>query len=470
MECYNCGARLSETDFCNACGVDVRKYKKIMFTANSFYNDGLARAKVRDLSGAIVSLKQCLKFNKNHIDARNLLGLIYFEMGEAVQGVSEWVISKNIRSEKNIADDYINMIQQNQSRLDTITTTIKKFNKALGLCHQNSSDLAVIQLKKVLSLNPKYVKAHQLLALLYLAQEDYEKARRELERASKIDCGSLITKRYMSEVEFALYPGDEKAGKFRKNTNNTASSKTFKSGNEIIIQPYEEKESAAISVFVHIVIGVLIGLCATYFIVVPAKVRSAKDDMNGEITSYGEQIEKKNAEIEELNIRIAALEQSNIELQENLRDYEGVNGLGEANDYLIEAAYLYLEQGQAGASMVEEYLSLISSDYIENTASDEFKQLYGYLQDKIGGSVAQSYLDSGKEAYRQYNYTSAIESFKKAVAYSPDNEEALYCLALAYYDSGNISDAKACFYEYQSKFPDGPNYEKASNYLMQIGD
>ena len=32
-------------------------------------------------------------------------------------------------------------------------------------CRQNSTDLAIIQLKKVLSLNPKLVKGHQLLAL-----------------------------------------------------------------------------------------------------------------------------------------------------------------------------------------------------------------------------------------------------------------------------------------------------------------
>ncbi len=37
--------------------------------------------------GAIESLKTSLKFNKLNIDARNLLGLIYFEMGEVVGGI-----------------------------------------------------------------------------------------------------------------------------------------------------------------------------------------------------------------------------------------------------------------------------------------------------------------------------------------------------------------------------------------------
>lgn len=107
MKCFNCGCELSEKDFCTGCGADVGLYKKIMHISNRYYNDGLEKANVRDLSGAIVSLRQSLKFNKNHIEARNLLGLVYFEMGEVVAALSEWVISKNLRAKKNLADDYI---------------------------------------------------------------------------------------------------------------------------------------------------------------------------------------------------------------------------------------------------------------------------------------------------------------------------------------------------------------------------
>ena len=183
MLCYHCGCALSEHDFCTACGADVSIYKKIMHLSNRFYNDGLEKAQVRDLTGAVNSLRQSLKLNKSNIKARNLLGLVYFEMGEVVAALSEWVISKNLRPKKNIADIYINMIQTNQSRLDSINQTIKKYNQALAYCRQDSQDLAVIQLKKVLSLNPKFVRAHQLLALLYIEAGEWDKARKEIGRA-----------------------------------------------------------------------------------------------------------------------------------------------------------------------------------------------------------------------------------------------------------------------------------------------
>ena len=216
MVCYNCGRLLSEHGFCTACGADVTLYKKIMFIANRYYNDGLEKAQVRDLTGALVSLRQSLKFNKNHIEARNLLGLIYFEMGEVVAALSEWVISKNLKPQKNIADDYINMIQSNQSRLDSVNQTIKKYNQSLLYCHQGSLDLAVIQLKKVLSLNPKFVRAHQLLALLYINSEEWEKARRELYKCRQIDTSNTITMRYLKEVERMLTPEESAKAPLKK--------------------------------------------------------------------------------------------------------------------------------------------------------------------------------------------------------------------------------------------------------------
>ena len=75
MFCYHCGCHLSEHDFCTACGADVSLYKKIMYVSNRFYNEGLEKAGVRDLTGAINSLRQSLKFNKNKL---NSLTQLYF--------------------------------------------------------------------------------------------------------------------------------------------------------------------------------------------------------------------------------------------------------------------------------------------------------------------------------------------------------------------------------------------------------
>ncbi|MFR5555529.1 MAG: hypothetical protein ACLTKE_00590 [Coprococcus sp.] len=50
----------------------------------------LRRANIRDLSGAIISLKKSLQFNRDNIAAaRNLLGLMYFGQGEVGEALVE---------------------------------------------------------------------------------------------------------------------------------------------------------------------------------------------------------------------------------------------------------------------------------------------------------------------------------------------------------------------------------------------
>ena len=173
MRCIYCGTPLSSIDYCTGCGADVTLQKRIARISNLLYNEGLEKAQVRDLSGAIACLKRSLKFNKENVAARNLLGLVYFETGEVVSALSEWVISKNLNVPDNVADVYIAKLQANKNKLDTINQTIRKYNQALLYCRQDNEDMAMIQLKKVLVQNPKFIKAYHLLALLYLKRQEY---------------------------------------------------------------------------------------------------------------------------------------------------------------------------------------------------------------------------------------------------------------------------------------------------------
>ena len=149
MRCYKCNSVLSDINFCNSCGTDVTLYKKIVKMSNTYYNMGLAKARVRDLSGAADLLRRSVRIDKRNVNARNLLGLVYFEMGECVAAFAEWVISKNIKPEKNVADTYLKAVQSNPNKLNLMNQSIKKYNIALEAARQGSTDMAIIQLKKI---------------------------------------------------------------------------------------------------------------------------------------------------------------------------------------------------------------------------------------------------------------------------------------------------------------------------------
>ena len=467
MFCYNCGCHLSEHDFCTACGADVSLYKKIMYVSNMFYNEGLEKANVRDLTGAINSLRQSLKFNKNNIEARNLLGLVYFEMGEVVAALSEWVISKNLRAEKNIADDYIDMLQSNAGRLDSINQTIKKYNQALLYCVQDSKDLAVIQLKKVLSLNPKFIRAHQLLALLYMEAEEWERAQRELRKCMDIDRNNTLTLRYMKEVELMLTP-DENVKQTSKRKRDEAV--RYQSDNEIIIQPLNVKEqkSGAASTLVNIGIGLVIGLAAMYFLVVPAAVSNANNEAQKTITEIGNQMDTKTSRIQELETELANLQADNDKLNQELQGIVGTDGTLQTMDNLLSAATAYLETQdvQQTATNLE---SIAASINIEDT-SDAFQSLYHTLLAIIGPDLSVEYYDAGYTAYRSEDYAGAIENFARAFYWDETNSDALLELGNAYRKSEDVENAIATYDKVIELFPDTEKARKAQQYRDSLAD
>ncbi|MCI8897135.1 MAG: tetratricopeptide repeat protein [Lachnospiraceae bacterium] len=468
MICYQCGCSLSEHDFCTNCGADVALYKKIIYISNRFYNEGLERANVRDLTGAITSLRQSLKFNKNNVEARNLLGLVYFETGEVVAALSEWVISKNLRPKKNIADDYIDMIQTNQNRLDTINQTIKKYNQALTYCNQDSLDLAVIQLKKVLSLNPKFIRAHQLLALLYINSEEWERARRELTKCREIDTNNTATQRYLKEVEEMLVPeeGVKQSSRKKQKTDDIVK---YQSGNETIIQPVNIREGKGVTSLLNLGIGVIIGIAIAIFLILPARIQASRADIDEDLRKVSEQSDAKTATIDELQQQVNELTKKNGDLQQDLEAYLGTDGKLRSVESLLKAADAYLTNPEE-VTVVADYLEEIVQDDTEggDGNSESFEDLYNTLLALVGPSVAQAYYDDGYEAYRQENYADAILNLEKAFKYDAANGDALYNLANSYYRTGEEEKAKDAYLQVIELFPNTEKASKSEAFLEEM--
>ncbi|MGN0377597.1 MAG: tetratricopeptide repeat protein [Suilimivivens sp.] len=470
MICYNCGCRLSEHDFCTSCGVDVSLYKKVIFMSNRFYNDGLEKATVRDLSGAIVSLRQSIKFNKNNIDARNLLGLVYFEMGEVVLALREWVISKNLRPKKNIADDYINMIQNNQARLDGINQTIKKYNQALLYCYQDSKDLAVIQLKKVLSNNPKYVRAHQLLALLYMNTEEWEKAKRELVKCAQVDTGNTTTLRYLKEVDHMLMPEEASKNVPRKKAASDDIIR-YQSGNETIIQPVNTGEKKGASSLLNLGIGLVIGIAIAFFLILPARIQSAKADINNELRVVSEQSDAKTATIDEQEQKIQSLTDENQRLLEELSVLEGTDGALKATDGLMMAVNTYLANPE-DIKTIAGYMEALETEEgaEEEKRTESFESLRLQFLTVVGDKLAAYYYDLGNDSYREGNYEEAIPNLQRAYNYDNTNVDALFYLGNSYREMKDNDKAKEIYAQIVDNFPNTDRANKAETYLAEINN
>ena len=463
MYCYNCGCRLSEHDFCTSCGVDVARYKKIIYASNMYYNDGLAKAKVRDLSGAVICLRQSLKFNKNNVEARNLLGLVYFEMGESVAALCEWIISKNLKAEKNIADDYINMIQSSASQLENIKHVSKKYNQALAYCQQESKDLALIQLRKVLSMNQKFIRAHLLLALLYIDIEQWEKAKREVNKVLSMDRNNTQALVYQREIERMLNPED--GGKPKKKQEDAI---RYQSDNEVIIQPIgvrEPKRSGA-GTLLNIGIGLLIGAAAVYFLVVPATRTNAKQEAQEQVTEIGNQIDIKNTTIKELESEIKDLKNAQTALQGSLDGYAGTEDTIAQMEELLNSAALYLSTGDV--YQTADTLETIKESVVLEETSNAYQNLYNALHAAIAPVVVEQGYAEGYKAYSDGNNELAAALLARVVKYDEIHADAWYYLGRACHKLERNDEAIAAYTKVTELVPGTERATNAKSYINRL--
>ncbi|MCR5419545.1 MAG: tetratricopeptide repeat protein [Lachnospiraceae bacterium] len=461
MKCYQCGNRLSQEDFCTGCGADVGLYKKIMAMSNYYYNDGLAKANVRDLSGAVISLKQSLKYNKRNMEARNLLGLVYFEMGEVVMALSEWIISKNFEPVKNIADEYIDALHSNPTKLDNIDQTLKKYNQALQYCYQDSKDLAIIQLKKVLSINKNLISGYQLLGLLYICTGDYDNAKRTLFKALSVDTSNTTTLGYMKEVNRLIREKEEKTGK--KVSQLPLETISYQNGNEVIIQPVYEKEKIGYSSIINIIMGLLIGVAICWFLVMPARMAEQTQLNDEKFKEVSEQLASEQASKQEIEKSLSDNLNKMDELQRKYDDLTGASGRRTELDYLLEAATAYVEDPTDSLTVMEE-MDNISEDYLE-TAKDSYKNLYNALKNDAASLASDEYIENAKSAVKANDYKTAIEEYTKAWLLDKDNSDVLMNLAHCYRQNGDTKKADELYQQVIDTFPDTQNAMDASDYI-----
>lgn len=444
MKCYQCGSELTALDYCTNCGANVVIYKKVVKASNAYYNMGLEKANNRDMSGAILCLKASLKIDKNNIKARNLLGLVYFEIGEVVLALSQWVISKNIVEEKNPAGVYIKKVQSNPNKLDVLNHCVKKYNIALRYTHEENYDLAVIQLRKIIQANPKFVKAHLLLALLYIRNKEYEKAKKVLNGAIKVDKGNTLANKYLKEIEIAEYDEAHSTSDTfipkKKKKEKEVESKPL-SGNDVIlpVSSYKEPSNGMINI-VYVLMGVIIGAALIYYLIMPAKMKNVTVTYNETLNSYSSKIADVNAEVDLLKKEVDELTKERDEALEGVKNYQNKDDNQELYNAVIEAADNYMNDNITKA--VEQLIGIDIATLPTTTA----KNVYSMIMDKGLGTAIEELYKTGYDAYNDGDYKNAANNLEKVFKLDSSKAEAVFYCAKAY---EQLSDNQKALEYYQ---------------------
>lgn len=436
MKCVKCGRNVGADGFCTSCGFDNKHIAKACNTANYYYNIGLEKAVMRDLEGAAVQLRKALSYNKAHKDARNLLGLVYYELGERGKAYIEWKKSVRLHPvDENLAEQYIRQMEEHPAVFEEINETAKKFNQALVYAKQGSDDLAMIQIKKVLSITPNFMRGHLLFALLHMRAGDNAAAKTDLNNALAVDHYNTTARRFLNELgenpmaEAEPVPVDN-----------------LKPDNENLknvrpVDHYEDPSKETWKQFVYMLIGLAIGVVAMFVLVIPSVRAGVSVDYNKLRKEYNETVTQKDGEISQLQSDKEALESDNKDLTERISVYEGSDGEDSMYDSLIKASQAYTNNDYVECA--EELANVKESALPSKTAKD----LYNSMKENAYSRASSQLYQSGEQLYNNYKYEDALEDLKAAYKYSDNDYEILYRLAMCYKQLGDMDKARPYFYE-----------------------
>ncbi len=483
MICPKCGANMTlKKGTCAKCGYDIEVNQKTRKISCYFYNQGLAKAKVRDLSGAVDMLNRALKMSKKNVDARNLLGLVYFEMGETVKALHEWIISKSYLQGNNPAERYLNILQSNPTKLDNLNGAIRKYNSALDLAQHEGTDLALIQLKKAVSLNPKFIRAWQLLALLYMCSGEYEYARKCIKRTLAIDIANTTSIRYLKEIRDLSRQGKQIKLLDTQTNGQIPVELEDKSGKDktgiFPVFRYEE-DKPDYRIFLSLVLGVFLGILVVFFMVVPGVRSGMRNEFKATQAQYAEELSGYLSDIDSLEKENQSL-QSKIELQEidleslNTEMEELSNRVGGVNMFRLISYYLQLQEEESASRMqiyiLQKRINAVSQEELSVAAAKEIydRILEAYPDVMTVTMTSTELFEHGLTLYEADNYEEALEIFLYSYEKSADNERNLYYLARTYHLLGQKEEALRTYNEYMERFPEGQYYDAVYEFAAEL--
>ncbi|MFI3209270.1 MAG: hypothetical protein R3Y40_09055 [Eubacteriales bacterium] len=429
---------------------------KIIRQSNYWYNDGLNRANFRDLSGAIISLRRSLQYCRQNIAARNLLGLVYYGRGEVNEALVEWIISKNLRPRDNVANYFIRKVQESPAALNKVNANVKKYNQCLLYCKQDAEDLAYIQIKKVVTSHPTFVKGYQLLALLCIQNGHYSKANQALKKAHKIDTTDAITLYFMNELAEL-----KAAGKRSKEEKD--SGVLYSVGNETIIQPTSAslKENASSLTMVNIVIGIIIGVAVMVFLIEPTLLENQALINADAIREYSQLLDTQEAENNALKTELETYRTTNDEAETVIANAGSTQTAYETLLSIQEA----FENDSTSYNTLAESLREIQVDLLGEEAAD----LYEDLGSVIYVSTCEELYEQAVLDFEDKDYAAVITGLEEVMAMieSYESYEAMILLGQAYEKEDDTESAKTY---YQLAISDGVGTSAADEAVILLNN
>ena len=449
MICYKCGASAGEMRKCPVCGADLRAYRMFLGISDVLYNRAVYQARENDISDAINTLNLALKYNKININARNLLGLMYYRRGEETEAVRQWLISRGFQPEDNLANHFLAETDSDSRERAKVSAVAQNYNQVITHLGTGAYDLAALQVKKVVGICPNHIRARQIQGLLFLREGKFDRAIKTLSYAGRIDSSDDMTQLYLREARSRKSREKNKMDAFE-----------MKSGDQTIIQPRHTKTQGILNMILNFVIGILIGAGLVWFIIVPSVRKNLAANANEQLLQANDTISTRNQQITKLEDEISDLSD---QLKKSKSKNEDSDKLKATYDALTGAFKAYAEGDYETASITVQSVD-------RNLLTDSGREALDYLSENVVKTYLTELYEEAEYYYTGQNIYEATKRFDTIVALAEDfdNGNALYNLAQCYRKSQDFDNAVKYYTRVTQLFPDSEIAESSKIYISQL--
>jgi len=439
--------------------LDTKLYVAALRQSNDLYNKGLAQAKVFNLSSAIETLERSVIINKSNIHARNLLGLIQYEVGYVGDALKNWVISWQLQRNDNPAKKYIDTVQKNARVLERLDDAVNIYNQALNDLWQSSEDIAIIKLKQAIELNPKFIDALNLLTLCYIMRKDRPKAMQTAEQVLEIDGSNTTALSYYGEMN-PTYRNNASKRNARKRAIASKEPPSTAYNRQVTLHE-RSPVNFHLAEILSFVVGAACMFGALYILVFPQLDRN-----NAQQVEYAE---SRLAQVQQAyNSLSTERERELAEAETNILQLEGaIQELSDSYDTLtrtfnIFAAFDLLQEGR-----LREAADVLGNIDTAGLAPDVAERA-NYIRDIVYPQLTQTYYNEGVAANNAHDFERALADFERALYFAEHGDpnmfgEVMYFLAWVHSQEaiGNRDMAIHYFERLFEEFPDHPRIPPA---------
>nr|WP_315085968.1 tetratricopeptide repeat protein [uncultured Lachnoanaerobaculum sp.] len=432
----------------------MKKNRRLEQISNGYYNLGLSLAKERNLSSALNALSISLGLNKKNTDARNLYGLIQFEMGEETKALISWVISININPINNPAQNYLQKLRNKSAYLEKSQDAISKYNKAISQIKTVNYDMARITLKQAVDIRPHFVKAMLALALLDIREGKSSEAKKLLDNVLAIDRFNTKAITYLEEMK----PLTEKNARKEKLSvigSPVKKEKTVENVNNGMPVTEIYKNYSGMFTAINVGIGLIVGACAMVFLYMPTMKVALNNAHNKEIVEISQQLN-------DVNLSMETLKSENEGLNEQVNKLTEVNNTSTENmNYkLLQYVYFlglikeYNTKNYTRAAEIFSNLDVGQLTDVDNGLGISVTGTFAEMAPKMRDEGPKLLLKVADGLNKSGDFAGAIGYYDAALRISPDYVEAKYKKALAYKTMGDVDTANNLFTEIITNYPD----------------